>query len=163
MALSARQRALAEALEHFAFDPPGSELTFTQRLARDNGWTGAFAARVIEEYKRFLILATTLEHPASPSDEVDQAWHLHLTHTRNYWQALCEGILGSPLHHDPSQGGAAELARHRAMYLRTLDDYRQVFDAAPPEDIWPDVDLRFRMRYRRVRVEPAGVRRRWWR
>ena len=32
-----------------------------------------------------------------PSDEVDQAWHLHLVYTRSYWGEFCPNVLGKPL------------------------------------------------------------------
>jgi len=32
-------------------------LSFSKRLARDNGWTHPFALRVVDEYKKFLFLA----------------------------------------------------------------------------------------------------------
>ena len=80
----------------------------TQRLARDNGWTFEFAERVVEEYRRFAFLAKTAGHPVTPSDEVDQMWHLHLTYTRSYWDDFCGRVLEAPLHHDPTQGGRAE-------------------------------------------------------
>ncbi|MEK6230809.1 MAG: hypothetical protein N2A42_03075 [Luteolibacter sp.] len=33
------------------------------------------------EYKRFVALAMLAGHPVTPSEEVDQAWHLHLVYT----------------------------------------------------------------------------------
>src|SRR5262249_47420226 len=74
---------------------------------------------------------------------VDAAWHLHLTYTRSYWQRLCGGVLGRPLHHDPSRGGPDEAARHRHMYSRTLAAYREAFGQEPPADIWPPAGERF--------------------
>jgi hypothetical protein len=35
--------------------------------------------------------------------DVDQAWHLHLTFSENYWKVFCPQILGSPLHHHPTR------------------------------------------------------------
>lgn len=110
---------------------------FSARLARENGWTRAFTARVIQEYRRFLLLAAQAGHAVTPSETVDQAWHLHLVYTRSYWQRLCGGILGHPLHHEPSIGGLEEGAKFQAQYERTLASYRRVFGAEPPPDIWP--------------------------
>ena len=67
--------------------------------------------RAIEEYRRFLLLGVAAGHPVSPSDTVDQVWHLHLTYTRRYWDTLCRDTLGRLLHHEPTQGGAVEDAR----------------------------------------------------
>ena len=44
--------------------------------AEENGWNRSFARRAAEEYRRFLFLAQVAGHPVSPSDEVDQVWHV---------------------------------------------------------------------------------------
>jgi hypothetical protein len=47
-----------------AFDlDGGAQLSFSKRLARDNGWSVAFAQRVVLEYKKFVFLAATCGHP----------------------------------------------------------------------------------------------------
>ena len=88
------------------FDAADAELTFSARLARENDWSRRFAARAIEEYRKFCFLAVHAGHPVTPSDEVDQVWHLHLLYSRHYWDALCRDTLETPLHHGPTQGGA---------------------------------------------------------
>ena len=98
-------------LSTYEVGPADAALSFTQRLARENGWSAAYAARVFEEYRRFLYLAVTAPHPVTPSDAVDQAWHLHLTYTRDYWDRLCHEVLRRPLHHGPTKGGREEGAR----------------------------------------------------
>jgi len=146
-------------LEAFSLDEPGSANPFSARLAQENCWSVEYAQRVIQEYKRFLLLASSGRHPVTPSDAVDQVWHLHLTYTKSYWGALCDGLLGRPLHHDPSQGGQTEQARFRADYQQTLEVYRETFGEHPPEDIWPDVEKRFgaSQRFVRVNVETTIV------
>jgi uncharacterized protein (TIGR04222 family) len=121
----------------------GAVLSFSKRLARDNGWTAAFAQRVMLEYKRFVYLAATCGHPVTPSDEVDQAWHLHLVYTRSYWDELCGQVLGFPLHHGPTKGGAAEGHKFQDWYARTLQAYAAAFGTLPPADIWPAAAVRF--------------------
>jgi len=108
---------------------------FTARLARENGWSAAHAEAVDGEYRRFLYLAARADGPLSPSDDVDQAWHLHLLHSRHYWDMLCACILGRPLHHDPAGAGEAEAMR--AQYAATLARYRATFGEEPPPAIWP--------------------------
>lgn len=130
-------------IQAFRLDEPGSVFPFSARLARENGWTRAHALRVIEEYRRFVYLAMTAGHTVTPSVAVDEAWHLHLTYTRSYWDELCGTVLGRPLHHDPTRGGAAEGARFLEAYTRTLWSYRKAFGAAPPGDIWPAPAERF--------------------
>lgn len=141
--MNQRQQSLMRRLERFQIDEPNTEFTFARRLAGENGWTASFAARVIVEYKRFLFLASAAGHPVTPSEEVDQAWHLHLTYTRSYWDKLCVECLESPLHHDPTQGGAAEREKFHDWYAATLKSYQRFFGHPPPPDIWPDGRKRF--------------------
>ena len=124
-------------------DERDAAFAFSQRLARDNGWPQRFADRVVGEYKRFVYLSQVSDGIVTPSDEVDQAWHLHLTYSRHYWGTLCEDVLGRPLHHGPTRGGPAEQAKYTACYDRTLALYRREFGEEPPSDIWPDTDIRF--------------------
>lgn len=127
----------------------GARLKFAARLALENGWSARHAAAVVEEYRRFLYLAATAG-PVTPSEDVDQAWHLHLSYTRHYWEVLCGEILGRPLHHDPTEGGPAERALYRGQYEETLALYRAIFGTAPPCEIWPDAETRFAVRPLRV-------------
>jgi hypothetical protein len=144
------------ALSHYIIGPDDAALPFAARLARENGWSAARAARVIEEYKRFCFLAVTAGHEVTPSDAVDQAWHLHLTYTRDYWERFCPEILGRPLHHGPTAGGAAEKQRYFEQYAETLKSYEQVFDL-PPADIWPSAAQRLIEDPKARRVHPRDA------
>ncbi|MCW1920965.1 hypothetical protein OKA05_00265 [Luteolibacter arcticus] len=130
-------------LESFEIDEPGATFPFSARLARENGWTRGFALRVMAEYKRFVWLAIRAGHPVTPSEEVDEAWHLHLCYTRSYWDGMCGGILGKPLHHGPTEGGKREDEKFAGWYARTLESYRAHFGEEPPADIWPPLAIRF--------------------
>ncbi len=141
---------LLEQLNQMRIEPEGAALTFAARLAAENGWSPAYAQRVFSEYRRFLFLAATVGHPVTPSDEVDQAWHLHLTYTRHYWEILCGQILERPLHHGPTLGGTQEDDRYLEQYERTIAAYAQMFGNAPPVNIWPDAKQRFGIRYCRI-------------
>jgi len=141
---------LWQALSAYEVGPADADFSFAQRLARENGWTPAKAARVFEEYRRFLFLAATAGHSVTPSDAVDQAWHLHLTYTRDYWERLCPEVLGQPLHHGPTKGGRAEGERFFEQYARTLRSYEAAFGPAPA-DIWPDA-------WQRLNIDPAARR-----
>ncbi len=135
--------ALYQQILDFRIDDGTPELPFEARLAKENGWSRAYTQRVIVEYRRFLYLAMTAGHVVTPSEEVDQAWHMHLTYTRSYWERLCRDLLGRPLHHTPTQGGAEESRKYRALYEQTLASYRTAFGEKPPADIWPPVGVRF--------------------
>lgn len=128
-----------------------STLPFSARLARDNAWTTEFSLRVIEEYRRFAYLIARNDCELTPSDEVDQAWHLHLCYTRHYWNEW-QTALGKPLHHGPTKGGHDEGNRFIKNYEKTLALYEDEFGHAPPADIWPSSQERFRDpgRYKRL-------------
>ncbi len=142
------------ALLAYTIGPDDAALSFAARLARENGWTQAQADRVILEYKRFCYLAATGDHPVTPSDAVDQAWHLHLTYSRDYWERFCPTILGRPFHHGPTAGGGEEANRYFNQYALTLRSYEAVFGEAAPRDLWPGSAQRLRDDPRARRVHP---------
>ncbi len=135
--------SLREKIESFQLDEPGAALPFTSRLAREQGWSHAFAGKVASEYLRFIHLAMAAGHPVTPSEQVDQAWHLHLIYTRSYWEKLCRDTLGKDLHHGPTAGGGNEDAKFVDWYQKTLESYQTIFGERPPADIWPDPAARF--------------------
>jgi hypothetical protein len=138
------RRLLWDRLRDFDFDGGRPcKVSFTGRLARENGWSLAQARRVVDEYRRFVFLARTAGHPVTPSETVDQAWHLHLTYTRSYWDELCGRVLGAPLHHVPTTGGPGECALFDQQYRATLASYARLCGASPPADIWPSPEIRF--------------------
>lgn len=136
-------RTLLTRIEAFDIDGGPADFSFADRLARDNGWSRAYAERVITEYKRFMLLTVTHGRAVCPSEDVDEAWHLHLTFTRSYWQRFCKETLGTEVHHEPTRGGPAEHAKHVTMYEDTLAAYARAFGTWPPADIWPAAAKRF--------------------
>lgn len=97
---------------------------------------------MVREYRRFLVLTQVAGQPVCPSDDVDQAWHLHITRTADY-ERFCREALGQFLHHRPAEAGASERERHRSMYAQTLRHYLRAFGTPPPSDVWPPTDKRF--------------------
>lgn len=148
---------LWQGLAAMRIEPAGATRTFGSRLAQENGWSRDYAARVEAEYRRFLYLLATADRDITPSDAVDQAWHLHLGYSRHYWEELCGRIVGRPLHHGPSAGGREEARRYEDKYSWTLTRYEEVFGEEPPADIWPDEETRFGGDWRRVDLNEAIV------
>jgi hypothetical protein len=135
-------------LLEFRVDAPGAALPFLVRLAREqHGWTLSDAQAAWFEYLRFLYLARRAGHAVTPSNEVDAVWHLHLVYTRSYWDDLCPNVLGAPLHHGPTLGGAAEDQRYREQYEATLASYSRIFGESPPKRFWPPAGIRFRQQF----------------
>ena len=148
---SAEQQALWQRIRAHRLDDPDASLCFSRRLARDNHWSQVFTDRVIDEYRRFVLLAMVAGHPVTPSDEVDQAWHLHLLYTHDYWGAFI-ALLPRPLHHGPTRGGAAEGRKYSDWYSKTLHSYWCVFGEHPPIDVWPPAVKRFGRDVRWLRI-----------
>ena len=131
---TACHRALWQRIEGHSFEP-GHALNFTQRLARDRAWPIGFARAAVGEYARFCFLAVVLPTPVTPSEEVDEVWHLHLTYSRDYWDTWCGKVLQAPLHHDPTPGSLAAARRCRLQYAATLAAYEGFF-GPPPAAFW---------------------------
>lgn len=129
---------LWEKISNFQLDDsPEAAVKFSDKLAKEEKWTGDFAKRAIAEYKKFLYLCLTMPQGASPSEVMDKVWHLHLTYTVSYWQKLCGEILQKQLHHYPNKGGEKENLRHQQWYADTLIAYVKEFQEIPPTDYWP--------------------------
>lgn len=134
-----RALELLERIERHGFNASDDPLGFESRLADDHGWTLGYALAVVDEYRRFLVLTQVAGHTVSPSPDVDEAWHLHLTRTVHYG-AFCADVFGRFLHHEPAKAGEDE--RHRDMYRETLAGYRRAFGSSAPSVIWPAPDKR---------------------
>lgn len=141
--LNPAQQARWQRLMHWSLDPPAVRLSFAARLARDNHWRLRHAEQVVTEYRRFVFLAVEAGHSVCPSEAVDRAWHQHLLETRSYWEQFCPQVLGAPLHHTPSRGGAEERRRLQDDYTRTLTSYERLFGEAAPAGLWPPPHRRF--------------------
>jgi hypothetical protein len=126
-------------IEAFELDDLESPLTFSARLARDNRWTTTFALQAIQEYKKFMFLICTANHPLTPSPVVDEVWHLHLLYTQSYWKEFCQETLGREIHHGPTRGGKQEAEKFNNWYTVTINLYSEKFLRQPPLQIWPTV------------------------
>ncbi|MDZ4813661.1 MAG: TIGR04222 domain-containing membrane protein [Pseudomonadota bacterium] len=133
-------------------------IDFVAKLMSVQGWTHEQALEAIEEYRRFCFLACVAGAAVTPSDQVDEVWHQHLTHTRDYWEVWCAGVLKLPLHHEASHGGSIALTLHRHQYADTLAHYEQWF-GTPAQRWWPGTRERFRrpQRFRRVDLEQVWL------
>lgn len=126
-------------LQNFWIDDPQSVVPFSKRLAQERGWTKEFTDRAIQEYRRFLFLAVVGDHQVTPSDIVDQVWHMHLLYTRSYWDHLCTHVIKKRLHHEPANAPKDE-ALFKQQYRKTLTTYARLIGHEPPADIWGKPD-----------------------
>ena len=138
------QPDLWQRIAQFELDSPDSSFTFSDRLARENGWSKPYTFAVIEEYKRFIYLCAISDYSITPSDPVDQAWHLHLTYTQSYWVDFCHNTIGKEIHHGPTKGGQQERGKFKNWYALTFELYQKEFGMPPPENIWWSSERRFK-------------------
>jgi len=155
--MNAEENQLWQKVKSFQLDDPTSSYSFTDRLCRENGWNYQFALRAILEYKRFMFLVCVSTSTLTPSDEVDQVWHLHLLYTHAYWEDFCQKTLGKLVHHGPTKGGQAEREKFADLYQNTKNFYFEKFKASPPEDLWPSSEQRFK----NVRFQRVNLHRNW--
>jgi hypothetical protein len=109
----------------------GSNL-FIERLMKENLWTKAYTLRVIDEYKKFLCLASCTE--VSPSYQIDQVWHTHILFTKDY-KKVCDEVIGGFLHHNPIEKSLTKTVG-KDQYIKTKELYLKIFGYEPPADIW---------------------------
>jgi hypothetical protein len=141
--MTKEENTLWQKIEAFRLDDPDAGFQFSARLARENGWSLAYSHRVIAEYKKFIFMCCISPTGVTPSDPVDQAWHLHLTFTRSYWVDLCRDTIGKEIHHNPTKGGAQEAKKFDQFYTSSQTLYIDKFGITPPEDIWHNNQQRF--------------------
>ncbi len=146
-----------EAIKRFELDEPEASLSFTDRLARENGWTVEYSLRAILEYKKFIFLLTISNHPLTPSDQVDQVWHLHLLYTQSYWEDFCENTVKRKIHHGPTKGGSTEKEKFTNWYEKTKTFYLETFKIEAPKDIWPSSEIRFS----EIEFQRVNIKRNW--
>jgi hypothetical protein len=141
--MTAEQKQLWEKIRRFELDDPQSSYSFSDRLARENIWSIEYSLKVIDEYKKSIFLQCIASDPLTPSDEVDQVWHLHLLYTRSYWIDLCQNTLRKEIHHGPTKGGEHQREKFENLYEKTIEFYTTLFDHSPPQRIWPPSSKRF--------------------
>ncbi len=127
----------------FEFDLPTANFSFSDRLSRENGWSLYFALQAIQEYKKFMYLIAQSAEPLTPSDQIDQVWHLHLLYTKSYWEDFCKNTIGKEIHHGPTKGGQDERNKYKILYENTKKIYFEVFNQVPPPQLWPSSEIRF--------------------
>ncbi len=103
---------------------------FTEQLMAENRISRDTATVAIAEYQKFMYLCATRSARNVPSKAVDLVWHLHMQHSRDYWDVFCKK-LGKPVHHNPGGHGAQHLDDYKA----TVKAYRNLF-GGPPKGIW---------------------------
>jgi len=156
--MTKEEKQLWDKISHFKIDDENSDFTFSKRLARENNWSLEYSKKVMDEYKKFIFLCCVTKTGVTPSDQVDQAWHLHLTYTKSYWIDFCKNTLEKEIHHNPTKGGKTEAIKFDDFYSKTKTDYRTYFKEEPPIEIWPNNENRFsEIDFKRVNTQKNWI------
>lgn len=69
--MTTQQAELWQKIRNFSLDDNSVVFKFSDRVARENGWTKTYSLRLIEEYKKFIFLSCITDTGVTPSDSVD--------------------------------------------------------------------------------------------
>ena len=120
--------------------PPSLNALISQKFC-----TSGLTEKYVEEYIRFLTLIYFSNTTLTPSEEVDQVWHVHQALTLEY-EKFCDEIFGKFISHSPSTGGLENNERYKEIYRNTKEFYLFVFKENPNWELWPSVEERFKLR-----------------
>lgn len=97
------------------------------RMIDKKSWSPVDAEATVRKYKNFLILKIIYPQLSCvPTSEIDEIWHEHILHTKNYMRD-CEQIFGHFLHHNPSDGSDDDKELLAALYNKTKQLYEEHF------------------------------------
>lgn len=129
-----------------------NEFSFLKRLSEENRWSEEFSKKALQEYIKFIYLIQVSPEPLTPSDEVDQVWHLHMQYMDQYDEM--NSLLKTKVRHGPTKGGSEEKDKFKDWYEKTKTLYFVEFNEIPPEDVWPSHHERFCISPKAFRVNP---------
>lgn len=90
------------------------------------------------EYKKFMFLLSTYNDLCIPiSEEIDDLWHTHVLHTKNYSE-FCLNICGKFIHHNPTMSDEENLQLMPFYQNNTLVLYAKHF-GYPVAKFWLDI------------------------
>lgn len=88
---------------------------------------------LIIEYKKFLLLFSlygNTDRVLAPGYLVDEVWHEHILHSKQYYDDCMNVFNGTILHHYPSMKEEGESLSD------TYELYEKTFSQKPPEKFW---------------------------
>lgn len=147
--MNLEEKSLWETIENYDLDEGDAPYSFSMRLAEENQWSMDFTLRAIDEYKKFMFLATVCNHAVAPTDVIDQVWHLHLIYTKSYWIEFCRTILKKDIHHNPARGNEEETNELKDLFQKTLSSYSKYFGSEAPTTFWSH-PIKRKPKYQRI-------------
>ncbi len=134
-----------------------------KRLIYVDGWSKKDVPEAIKQYRNFLFLRKKYGHlyTLPPSVEIDDVWHAHILHTREYIK-FCQDAFGYFLHHDPHSEGDLALADKKfqrlfeeetqKLYFKEFGEYIYAIRRVP-------INKRIRQSLKRLKKSFIGTKR----
>lgn len=111
----------------------GWDLSRIENYFRRENTYGVDPVKAVSEYRRFIFMALSAKHPCVPSRVVDEVWHAHVLHSRDY-TAFCKAIGQDYIHHEPAlPGESADLVPY---FEKTTALYEKCFGEKPDRTVW---------------------------
>lgn len=98
------------------------------RLVNTEKWSANEAAKVVNQYRNYLYLRLKYrEAILPPSKEIDEAWHAHILHTKQY-REFCDELFNEYLDHAPqSPDDIADRSSTEIYFEQTQMLYKKEF------------------------------------
>lgn len=105
--------------------------SIAKKLVKQYNWRHEHVIAVIKMYKNFLFLNVKYgkKYNLTPSEEIDEIWHLHILDTKNY-RRDCEMIFGKYFDHNPMSFDGdvkANFAEMSQSFNKMVELYRKEF------------------------------------
>ncbi len=98
------------------------------RLIHKENWDEGEAREAVRKYKNFLKLRVmNKELIGVPTYEIDEVWHAHILHTKQYMED-CQKIFGSYMHHTPASPTGEDSEEMNKHYQNTAQLYENTFE-----------------------------------
>lgn len=109
------------------------DLKAVENYLRRDGSSVRNVEKAVSEYRKFIFLTISAPHPCVPSHEIDEVWHAHILHSRNYL-SFCKEVGRDYIHHDPSP--PSERLELDPFFRKTTALYQEIFGAIPEPSVW---------------------------
>jgi hypothetical protein len=102
------------------------DLDFLKKyLINIKSWSEQEASDGVAQYKNFLFLLKKYPHDnLPPSVDIDEVWHSHILHTKEYWEFSLE-LFGQYLHHNPEKIDSASTTQEKQKFMQ---EYQERFN-----------------------------------
>jgi hypothetical protein len=131
-----------ESFQNISFPP-----NFAENFSKDHILSLVRAETYIDEYKKFLYLAYVTRQTQCPSEEVDNVWHYHQTHVREYLDFSALKMERKIFSHNPANGTQEDAKLYPMVYENTKTLLQNYFGYVNI-NAWPDSKKRFNQTFK---------------